>query len=46
MADKGYSEAAWQTVQIARHQERPQTLDYISESSARLSGAERRSIAW
>ena len=30
--DKGYSEAAWQTVQIARHPERPQTLDYIGET--------------
>jgi acetyl-CoA carboxylase carboxyl transferase subunit alpha len=26
------SKAAWNTVQIARHQERPQTLDYIAES--------------
>ncbi|MFH0917239.1 MAG: acetyl-CoA carboxylase carboxyltransferase subunit alpha [bacterium] len=26
------SEAAWNTVQIARHQERPQTLDYIAQS--------------
>ena len=26
------SEQAWSTVQIARHQERPQTLDYIAES--------------
>jgi acetyl-CoA carboxylase carboxyl transferase alpha subunit len=32
VTDKGYSEAAWETVQIARHQERPQTLDYIAES--------------
>lgn len=32
VGDKGYSEAAWQTVQIARHPERPQTLDYIGES--------------
>jgi acetyl-CoA carboxylase carboxyl transferase subunit alpha len=30
--EKGYSEAAWQTVQIARHPERPQTLDYIAET--------------
>jgi acetyl-CoA carboxylase carboxyl transferase subunit alpha len=30
--DKGYSEAAWETVQIARHPERPQTLDYIAET--------------
>lgn len=30
--DKGYSEAAWDTVQIARHPERPQTLDYIDEA--------------
>ncbi len=26
------SKAAWNTVQIARHQERPQTLDYIAQS--------------
>lgn len=26
------SEAAWSTVQIARHQERPQTLDYVAQS--------------
>jgi acetyl-CoA carboxylase carboxyl transferase subunit alpha len=26
------SKAAWSTVQIARHQERPQTLDYIAHS--------------
>jgi acetyl-CoA carboxylase carboxyl transferase alpha subunit len=26
------SEAAWNTVQMARHQERPQTLDYIARS--------------
>jgi acetyl-CoA carboxylase carboxyl transferase alpha subunit len=32
VADKGYSEAAWETVQIARHPERPQTLDYIAET--------------
>jgi acetyl-CoA carboxylase carboxyl transferase alpha subunit len=32
VSDKGYSEAAWQTVQIARHPERPQTLDYIAET--------------
>jgi acetyl-CoA carboxylase carboxyl transferase subunit alpha len=32
VTDKGYSEAAWETVQIARHQERPQTLDYIAET--------------
>ena len=32
MTDKGYSEAAWETVQIARHPERPQTLDYIAET--------------
>ncbi len=32
MTDKGYSEAAWETVQIARHAERPQTLDYIAET--------------
>jgi acetyl-CoA carboxylase carboxyl transferase subunit alpha len=30
--DKGYSEAAWETVQVARHPERPQTLDYIAET--------------
>ena len=32
MAEKGYSEAAWETVQIARDPERPQTLDYIAET--------------
>jgi acetyl-CoA carboxylase carboxyl transferase alpha subunit len=32
VTDRGYSEAAWDTVQIARHQERPQTLDYIAGS--------------
>ncbi len=32
MADRGYSDAAWETVQIARHPERPQTLDYIAET--------------
>lgn len=32
MTSRGYSEAAWETVQIARHQERPQTLDYIAEN--------------
>jgi acetyl-CoA carboxylase carboxyl transferase subunit alpha len=26
------SKAAWNTVQIARHQERPQTLDYVAQS--------------
>lgn len=30
--DKAFSEAAWETVQIARHPERPQTLDYIAET--------------
>ena len=47
------SEAAWQTVQIARHSERPQTLDYISESlpdflelkGDRLHGDDRAIIA-
>ena len=28
--------AAWKTVQLARHQERPQTLDYIAHGPARL----------
>ena len=32
MSEKGYSEAAWETVQIARHQDRPQTLDYVTET--------------
>lgn len=31
-SDRDYSEAAWETVQIARHPERPQTLDYIAEA--------------
>lgn len=29
-SDKGYSDAAWETVQIARNPDRPQTLDYIA----------------
>lgn len=28
-SDKGYSQAAWETVQIARNPDRPQTLDYV-----------------
>lgn len=32
MTENGYSGAAWETVQIARHPERPQTLDYIAEA--------------
>jgi acetyl-CoA carboxylase carboxyl transferase alpha subunit len=30
--DHDVREAAWQTVQIARHQDRPQTLDYIAQA--------------
>ncbi|MFH1834359.1 MAG: acetyl-CoA carboxylase carboxyltransferase subunit alpha [bacterium] len=32
LKNRDVSEAAWNTVQIARHQERPQTLDYVAES--------------
>jgi acetyl-CoA carboxylase carboxyl transferase alpha subunit len=32
VADRDFSEAAWDTVQIARHQDRPQTIDYIAET--------------
>ena len=32
MSDKGNVVAAWDTVQIARHPERPQTLDYVAET--------------
>ena len=53
MADRGYSEAAWETVQIARNPERPQTLDYIAEtipdflelSGDRLRGDDKAIIA-
>jgi acetyl-CoA carboxylase alpha subunit len=30
MAERQTPEAAWETVQLARHQDRPQTLDYIA----------------
>ena len=30
MSEEDILEAAWQTVQLARHQDRPQTLDYIA----------------
>jgi len=32
MAERRSPEAAWQAVQLARHQERPQTLDYIAQA--------------
>jgi acetyl-CoA carboxylase carboxyl transferase alpha subunit len=32
MAERQTPEAAWETVQIARHQDRPQTLDYIAQA--------------
>jgi acetyl-CoA carboxylase carboxyl transferase alpha subunit len=32
VVDRGGPDAAWQTVQIARHQDRPQTLDYIAQT--------------
>lgn len=32
MADQDGFEAAWQTVQMARHQDRPQTLDYVAQA--------------
>lgn len=32
MPERSTPEVAWQTVQLARHQDRPQTLDYISEA--------------
>ena len=31
MAERRSPEAAWQAVQLARHQDRPQTLDYIAQ---------------
>jgi acetyl-CoA carboxylase carboxyl transferase alpha subunit len=31
MPERSTAEVAWQTVQLARHQDRPQTLDYIAE---------------
>mgnify|MGYP000925455966 FL=1 len=31
MAERRGPEAAWQAVQLARHQDRPQTLDYIAQ---------------
>lgn len=51
--DKGFPTAAWETVQIARHPERPQTLDYIAEtipdflelSGDRLHGDDRAIVA-
>jgi acetyl-CoA carboxylase carboxyl transferase subunit alpha len=32
VADQDGFEAAWQTVQMARHQDRPQTLDYVAQA--------------
>lgn len=32
MPDRSIPEAAWERVQIARHQDRPQTLDYIAQA--------------
>ena len=32
MAERETPEAAWETVQTARHQDRPQTLDYIAQA--------------
>ncbi len=32
MAERGGAEAAWEAVQLARHQDRPQTLDYVSQT--------------
>ena len=32
MAERRSSEAAWEAVQLARHQDRPQTLDYIAQT--------------
>jgi acetyl-CoA carboxylase carboxyl transferase alpha subunit len=32
VAENDPSEAAWQRVQLARHQDRPQTLDYIAQT--------------
>jgi acetyl-CoA carboxylase carboxyl transferase alpha subunit len=32
MADRETPDTAWETVQLARHQDRPQTLDYIAQT--------------
>jgi acetyl-CoA carboxylase carboxyl transferase alpha subunit len=32
MPERDAPEAAWETVQLARHQDRPQTLDYIAQA--------------